>query len=170
MLLKNVKTNKKKNVLFISSSGGHFEQLREVIEWVRSSNTSTEPEFFVVTESVRGTLPELNGCRVFSLPHGGRERRFAFVFLFTYNFFVSFLRLLLLRPKVIISTGAHTAVPSLLIGKLFGSKIIFFETFARMTTPSLTGRLAYKISDRFYIQSPLLLEYYPNAIYKGTIY
>ena len=49
-------------------------------------------------------------------------------------------------------------------------KIIFIETFAKINTPSLTGRAVYPIADVFYIQWPELKSYYPKARYVGKLY
>lgn len=75
------------------------------------------------------------------------------------------------RPSVIISTGAGVAVPACFIGKLlFKSKIIFIESFCRITKPSLSGRLIYLISDLFFVQWQRLLKYYGSkACYRGAV-
>ena len=53
---------------------------------------------------------------------------------------------------------------------LFGSKIIYIETFANSETKSLTGRLVYPIADLFIVQWESMLKLYPKAIYGGWIY
>lgn len=74
------------------------------------------------------------------------------------------------RPQFIVSTGAHTAGPMCLIGKIFGSKIIFIETFANSKSKTITGRIVYKFADLFVVQWESMLELYPNAVYGGWIY
>ena len=56
------------------------------------------------------------------------------------------------------------------IGKLFGSKVIFIETFANSKTKTLSGRMIYPIADLFIVQWEEMLELYPNAVYGGWIY
>lgn len=68
------------------------------------------------------------------------------------------------------STGAHTAGPMCLIGKIFGSKIIFIETFANSKTKSRTGSIVYKFADLFIVQWKEMLELYPDATYGGWIF
>ena len=75
-----------------------------------------------------------------------------------------------LRPKYIITTGTHTAVPMCYIGKLFGSKIIFIETFANKNTKTLSGKLIYPIANLFLVQWEEMLKLYPKAIFGGSIY
>ena len=74
------------------------------------------------------------------------------------------------KPQIVISTGALSSVPMCLIAKLFKKKIIFIESFAKINSPTLTGKLIYKIADQFYIQWESMRRFYPEAIYKGGIY
>ncbi len=75
------------------------------------------------------------------------------------------------RPNIIVTTGGgEIAVPFCYIGKLLGSKVIFIETLARITTPSGGGKLVYHISDVFLVQWESLLSKYGNkAKYWGRI-
>ena len=57
-----------------------------------------------------------------------------------------------------------------IIGKIFGSKIIYIETFANRNKKTATGRLIYKIADLFIVQWEEMLKLYPKAIYGGSIY
>ncbi|MGN1310753.1 MAG: PssD/Cps14F family polysaccharide biosynthesis glycosyltransferase [Clostridia bacterium] len=75
-----------------------------------------------------------------------------------------------IRPKYIISTGTHTAVSMCYIGKVFGSKIIFIETFANRNTKTLSGRMVYPIADLFIVQWEEMLKLYSKAVYGGAIY
>ena len=38
------------------------------------------------------------------------------------------------------------------IGKLFGSKIIYIESFAKLNKASVTGKMIYPFADQFYVQ------------------
>ena len=76
------------------------------------------------------------------------------------------------KPDVIISTGVLACIPMLYIGHIFHKKVIFIESFAKITSPTKTGKLIYKrkIADQFYVQWKSMLTFYPDAIYKGGIY
>ena len=69
-----------------------------------------------------------------------------------------------------ITTGVLAMIPMALITKLFGKKLIYIESFAKISSPTQTGKLLYKYADRFYVQWEKMKEFYPNAIYKGGIY
>lgn len=157
----------KRTVMLVSSSGGHLTQLL-VIE--RSLTTYRKVLVTENTQSSRYVAEASEVDRVCYLPHGGRERIVQFIFKFSFNFVISFLRYIYFRPRVVIMTGAHTVIPTALIAKFFGSKLIFVETFAKLHEPSKTGRFLYRFCDVFYIQWLELKKYYPNALFKGRLY
>ena len=86
------------------------------------------------------------------------------------NAFKSFKIFLREKPDVIISTGALATIPMCIFAKVLKKKIIFIESFAKVTSPTLTGKLIYKFADQFYVQWEQMKEYYPEAIYEGGIY
>jgi len=86
------------------------------------------------------------------------------------NFAQSLIIFLKKRPKFILSTGSGMALSTCLIGKFFGSKIIFIETGARIHTPSLTGRFMYHFSDLFIVQWESLQKQYPKALFGGLLF
>ena len=74
------------------------------------------------------------------------------------------------RPDVVVSTGALAVIPFCLIAKLFRRKLVFIESFAKVTSGNLTGRFLYRFADRFYVQWESMLKVYPKAVYRGGIY
>lgn len=71
--------------------------------------------------------------------------------------------------KVIISTGPGIAISAGIAAKLFRVKIIHIETWSRFYSKSFTGRIMYKLADKFYVQNEELLKIYPKAIYSGRL-
>ena len=76
------------------------------------------------------------------------------------------------KPDVIISTGVLASIPMLIIGHIAKRKVIYIESFAKISSPTMTGKLVYKykLADRFYVQWESMLKFYPKAIFKGEIY
>ena len=76
------------------------------------------------------------------------------------------------RPDVIISTGVLSTIPMLYIAHFMNRKVIYIESFAKINSPSMTGKLIYtkNIADQFYVQWESMLNFYPKAIFKGGIY
>jgi len=73
------------------------------------------------------------------------------------------------RPDIIISNGAGVAVPFFYVGKLLGSKLIYIEVYDRITTPTLSGKLVYPITDVFVLQWEDQYRFYPRGVYLGEI-
>ena len=61
-------------------------------------------------------------------------------------------------------------LPMCFIAKLGKKKLIYIESFAKVTSPTKSGKLMYKYADRFYVQWESMLEIYPDAIFLGGIY
>ncbi len=88
----------------------------------------------------------------------------------TINFVQSLWLFLWQRPSVVISTGADTAIPTCLIAKFFGKKIIFIESFCRIKEPSLSGKIMYKKANLFLAQWPENKKFFPKAEYAGSVF
>ncbi len=154
-----------KRVLFISSTGGHLNELLQL------SPLFEKYDSYLITEKTKSTKNlKYKYKNVNYLVYGTRKNLFTYFFKFIYNIFKSLVLYIKIRPKAIVTTGTHTAVPMCYIGKLFGSKIIFIETFANSKTKTLSGKIVYPISDVFIVQWESMLKLYPKAIYGGWIY
>jgi UDP-N-acetylglucosamine:LPS N-acetylglucosamine transferase len=73
------------------------------------------------------------------------------------------------RPEAILSTGAGLAVPFFVIGKLLRIRLVYVESVTRIETISLSGRLVYRLADRFFVQWPQAAERRRRAVYAGGV-
>lgn len=155
----------KTRVIFTSSAGGHYSELCELDELMKRYNS------FLITEDheMMQEYKKTNKSRSWYMPAGTKEHLFKFLCNFPINIFKSFKAYLKVRPDVVIATGAHTTVPICYIAKLFGKKVIFIETFANITTKTLSGKLVYPIADLFLVQWEEMLKLYPKAKYRGGL-
>ncbi len=153
---------KEKKLCFIASSGGHMEQLM-MLRPMMARHPS-----FIVTEKTLYRVPTGNE-KVYYLPQVNRKE-WKFPFLMIGNFFLSLRILIREKPDVVITTGALAVIPLCLLSKLFRKKLIYIESFARITSPNITGKLLYKFADQFYVQWESMLKVYPKAICLGGIY
>ena len=156
----------KKKVLFISSTGGHLEELLQLQPLFKKY------EYNIITEKDDSniSLKEKYGNKLYFLPYGTRAKLFTYIFKYLYLCIRTVYLYFKLRPKVIVTTGTHTAGPMCILGKIFGSKIIYIETFANINKKTATGRLIYPIADLFIVQWEEMLKLYPKAVYGGIIF
>ena len=159
----------KKKVLFIASTGGHLEELMQLKPMFDNY------DYHIITEKTKSNLSLKNKFpgRVSFLVYGSYTtigRKMIYPFKLLYNSLKSFIIYLKLRPKYIVSTGAHTSGPMCLIAHIFGSKVIYIETFANSETKSRTGSIVYKFADLFIVQWESMLKLYPKAINGGWIF
>jgi UDP-N-acetylglucosamine:LPS N-acetylglucosamine transferase len=149
-------------VCFAASLGGHLEEISRLINVNRSEDS------FLLTE--KGNFHELSVCnKVYYIKQINRKE-----ILFLPKLLVitveSFGILAKEKPDCIISTGALATYPICLLGRIMGKKIIYIESFARVDSPSLTGKLMYKIADLFIVQWEEMLNIFPKAKFVGGIF
>lgn len=147
----------------ISSAGGHLTQLQQLTELYKKF------DYFFITERTAFTLDMKTKEKVFLMPLINRRQWSVIPKLF-FNFTYSVVILVKERPDIVISTGALNTVPFCILAKLSGKRLIFIESYAKVNTPTVTGRLMYKIADLFIVQWQQLLKFYPKAVVGGSIY
>jgi Oligosaccharide biosynthesis protein Alg14 like len=74
------------------------------------------------------------------------------------------------RPLAVITTGAGVAVPFAVAARLFGARVVYVETLARIDDPSLSYRLSRPFVSRTYVQWPELAAALPAARFCGTVF
>lgn len=152
------KQKKPVKICLVSSHGGHLHELTEATQHVWG-------DMYWVTFKTKHTKALLKDKSHYFIidPVISRPK-------FLLNAFQSLYHILRERPKVIISTGAGIAIPTILLGKfLLNSKIIYVESAAAVIEPSKTGYFIYKYADLFLIQWESLKVFYPNAKYVGIL-
>ena len=151
-----------KKVCFIASSGGHFEQIMMLKPLMQKHDS------FVVTEKTNYSVSN-EDIPFYYLKQVNRHE-IKFIYYMIINSIKTLKIFLKEKPDVVISTGALSTIPMCLLAKIFRKKLIFIESFAKIKSPTLTGKLIYKFADQFYVQWEEMKKVYPEAIYKGGIY
>lgn len=142
----------------ITSRGGHLFQIYQLKPWWSAyvrfwiTDRGGDSDYLLKNERVYyGYFPEsrntVNAMR---------------------NFFFGLRILLKEKPKLLISCGAGVAAPVFLAGKLLGCKLIFIEPYDFIKYPSLTGKLVYPITDRFFVQHKRQSKFFKRAIFWGS--
>lgn len=154
--------SRKPKVCFAASSGGHYEQLMMLKPLMEKY------ESFVITEETAYNS-KVNGRKMYYMKQVNRKEK-SFMPRMINNTLRSLKIYRKEKPDVVICTGVLAMIPMCLIAKVHGKKLIYIESFAKVTSGTLTGKLLYKFADQFYVQWPEMLNIYPNAIFLGGIY
>lgn len=149
-------------IAFLASSGGHLEEISCLYPIAR------EYDSFLVTEE-GGQEKTLWGDRCIKVPQINRKQK---------DFLIAFIKLFIKarkilkseKPDVVISTGALMTYPFCVVAKRLGAKVIYIESFARVDSASLTGKLMKNKADLFLVQWEDTLKYFPKAEYIGGIF
>ena len=155
-----------KKVMFISSMGGHLNEL------LMLNKLFDKYDYRLVTEKNKSTkyLKDEYKNKVSYLLYCTKKTFILYPFVLLINSFISLYYFLKFRPDFVVTTGTHTAGPMCCIAKLFRKKVIYIETFANIHTKTVTGRIIYHFADLFVVQWESMLEVYPKAIYAGSIF
>lgn len=143
-----IRWTEKRRVCLTYSPGGHYTELLKATEGINFTNC-----YHVTFRS--GRLIEGEDIHFVSHPQRSILRTLV-------NAAQSLAILLRQQPDLIISTGADVAVPTLILGRLFGAKVVFIETCGTLS-PSLAGRLVYPFCNLFVVQWPTKVSFFPRA-------
>ena len=151
----------KKNpkICFVSSSGGHWEQLQKL------KPLADKYEGFFVTEKTQFDAPLAS---YFMMQTDLKDK------LMHFKMLVNSVKALKIwikeKPDLIITTGTMVAYPFYLLSIICKKKFIFIETFGRANMPTVAGKLMEKHSDLFIVQWETQKKHYKKAIYGGCLY
>jgi UDP-N-acetylglucosamine:LPS N-acetylglucosamine transferase len=74
------------------------------------------------------------------------------------------------RPAAILSSGAGVAVPFAWIGRLYGARTVYVESFTRMDGLSLSARMIAPVAARLYVQWPELAARQKRLRFAGNLF
>lgn len=152
-----------KKVIFVSSSGGHFSEI------LRLEKLFNEYDYILVTEKTDITYDYKDKYNMQFLKYGPNKNKLKYIWAIIYNVFKCISIVVSYKPETIITTGAQVGGIMCFIGKLFGKKIIYIESLAKIDSLSVTGRNVYKFADKFYVQWETLANKYERAEYIGRL-
>jgi len=127
-----------------------------------------EYESFIITEET-SYKTQVNNEKMYYMKQINRKETDFFVRMLV-NIFRSIKIYQREKPDVVICTGVLAMIPICLISKFGGKKLIYIESFAKVTSATQTGKLLYRFADQFYVQWKPMLEIFPTAIFLGGIY
>ena len=135
--------DEKKNVkiCFAASSGGHYEQLMMLKPLMEKYDS------FVITEKTDYSA-EAKGEKTYYMKQVNRREK-DFIWRMIQNAWKSIGIYRKEKPDVVICTGVLAMIPICLVSKFMGKKLIYIESFAKVTSPTETGKLIYNFADQF---------------------
>ena len=154
-----MKKNRKPRLCFVSSSGGHWEQLQKL------EPLAKKYEGFFVTEKTQFDAP----LSKYFMKQTDLKDKFMIPKM-TWNMFYTILIWIKERPDFVITTGTMVAYPFYLLSVLFHKKFVFIETFGRANMPTVAGKMMEKHTDLFIVQGKTQKKFYKKAIYGGCLY
>ena len=147
-----------KKICFAASSGGHFEQLMMLYPLMKKNNS------FIITEKAKYDVNTKN-IKTYYLRQTNRNELMLIINLLK-SIYIYYKE----KPDIVICTGVLSMIPICLIAKINRKKLIYIESFAKVNSPTLSGKLLYKFADVFYVQWESMIDIYPKARFIGYIY
>lgn len=145
-------------ICLVSSSGGHWEQLRKLQPLI------DKYDGFYVTEKTH-----FEADAKYLMHQTDLKDKMMLI-----KMLINTIRTLYIwikeKPDIVITTGTIVAYPFYLLSILFKKKFIFIETFGRANMPTVAGRMMEKHSDLFIVQWETQKKFYKKAIYGGCLY
>lgn len=152
--------SKELKICLVGSSGGHLTHLYQLKRFWKSKNR------FWVTFDKEDARSLLENEIVYNCYYPTNRNLINLL----KNTFLAFKILKKERPDVIISSGAAVAVPFFYLGKIFGAKNVYIEVFDRIDKPTLTGKLVYPVTDKFFVQWEEMKKVYRKSENLGSIF
>lgn len=172
--------------LIVMGSGGHTQEMVTIVK--KLDKTKYSPRCYIIAHNDKTSL-----AKVETLEQDTKDGTYSVIYLFrsrnvAQNFLSSIWSTLYAilcsiplyfkqKPDVILCNGPSTCVPICLVAfalKLFNynmhNKIVFVESFCRVKTISLSGKILLYLSSLFVVQWPQLISISNRISYYGKLF
>lgn len=140
-----MKTHERPKILAIASGGGHWIQLLRL----RPAFAGARVTYATVN---RESELDVDGSRFFSFPDANRDRKLALLCQILKIAWI----VVLVRPDVVITTGASCGYVAIRLARLLGSRTLFMDSIANAEKMSLSAQLAQRHVNMLLTQWPHL--------------
>lgn len=157
----------KKAIILNFGTGGHTEQMRRLVSHIDAKDC------LLIAQSP--VNPNDKRFHEFSQIHKIRNDYARFSDILTIplcvilNVLETFRLFTRFDIRMLISTGSGVAIFPAIVAKLFGAKVLFFESWSRFTVPSISGLVMYRIADVFFVQNEEIKRRYKKALFLGRL-
>lgn len=183
----NHRQTKPAKTLIVLGSGGHTAEIMAIVRKLNKANYS--PRYYILASSDRTSATKVldyeepaTSTSDYELFRINRSRHvgqsyFSSVFTTIYSILESIPMVARLQPDLILCNGPGTCVPICLIAFVFKvigilnarCRIVFVESFCRVKSISLTGKILIYFVDSFVVQWPELINFSPKVQYFGRL-
>ena len=145
-------------ILAIASMGGHWIQLLRLMPAFE-----LEQHELVFMTTKKGIADTIKDHKLYYVPDANRWTKLALVRMAYKVAKIVFI----VRPKVIITTGAAPGLIGVIIGRIIGAKTIWIDSIANVEHLSLSCKIARFFASRIYTQWPHLTK--KKIIFNGNV-
>ena len=161
------KHHRKKAIICNFGTGGHTEQMRRLLSHIEIS------ELFLIAQSpIKPTDKRYGEYSKISKVRPDYTSLLS-ILAIPFSVIASVIQTVKLFMRfdirMLISTGSGVAIVPSVVAKLFGAKVLFFESWSRFTVPSFSGLIMYRIADVFFVQNDEIKKFYKKALYMGRL-
>lgn len=140
--------------MVVSSSGGHFSQISMLLKVIEHDSV------LILNERVHKNF----NCPTHKIIHTNSY------FIMLIHIFEAIFYNIKYHPEVIITSGAAPGAIFGIVAKyIFRKKFVFIESFSRVLTPSLSGKIASRYATEYICQHEELASSIQSAKYIKTI-
>ena len=158
-----------KKILVVLVGGGHTKQILRLVEML---GTRYSYEYVIgKDDNLSEKKIKLKG-KIFRIinPRGMEDKGIIkTIFKFIPSSFQALSCLLKSKSDVVLACGPAISIHACILGRIFGKKVIFLESWSRVYTKSLAGRFVYPFANLFFIQWKEEQKNYEKAVYVGRL-
>lgn len=183
-----LRRKKSASTLIVLGSGGHTAEMMTIIKKLNKRNYSPRHYILASTDTTSETkvlnyeepTTSKNDYEIFRIKRSRHVGQSYLTSIYTTirSIWQCIPLVYHLKPELILCNGPGTCVPICLIAfmlKIFGlidlqCKIVFVESYCRVKTVSLSGKILVWIADCFVVQWPQLANFSPKVKYFGRLF
>ncbi|PVU84924.1 hypothetical protein BB560_007214 [Smittium megazygosporum] len=156
--------HKKQKALVVLGSGGHTTEMVYILKALGSNYFDKISYIYSIDDSLSSNFIPVPRARKVGQSFSTS------VFSTLYAFVFSIKAVFSEKPDIIICNGPSICVPVVFASYILKmTRTIYIESFARVKSLSLSGKILYPLSDKFVVQWKYLSEKYPKAEFRGFL-